>query len=132
MKDRAKKARRLMEVLHKLHQVEEQKKMELQRKLVHLEEMQRYIFAALNSENPLHRSVADLTAQSLGPLSQEIGRVSLAKDEQLKRLLEGATKLKRAEKLHDELDDKSRRQNSEKELLETIERYAAKRNASLP
>lgn len=105
--------------------------MELQQKLVHLEERQRYIFATLNSDDPLHRSVANLTAQTLGPLAQEISRVSLAKDEQLKRMLEGATKLKRAERLHDELDDKSRRRDKEKELFETIERYAAKRNASL-
>ena len=49
MENRAKKARRLLDVLEQLHQIEEQKKLALQRRFSELERSQQELIGALNA-----------------------------------------------------------------------------------
>ena len=132
MEDRAKKARRLLQVLEQLHQIEERKKLELQRRYDELERSQEEVINALNTEDALHGLFIDTTAKFLKSLAQEAQRVAEARELQSEKLRERATNMKTAERLTDNLEQIVARNVGEKELQDVIERYTGRRGASLP
>ncbi len=132
MEKRAKKARRLLDVLTQLHRVEEQKKLELQRRFDELEQSQVDVIDALNADDALHGMFIDTTAKFLKSLAQESQRVAAAHETQSRKLLEQATKVKTAERLSESLEQIVARRGGERELHEVIERYTGRRRASLP
>ena len=132
MEDRAKKARRLLNVLEQLHQIEERKKLELQRRHDELERSQLEIINALNADDALHGMFIDTTAKFLKSLAHEAQRVAEARELQSEKLRERATKMKTAERLKDSLEQIAARRGGEKELQDVIERYTGRRGASLP
>ena len=132
MEDRAKKARRLLNVLEQLHQIEERKRLELQRRYDELERSQREVINALNTDDALHGLFIDTTAKFLKSLAQETQRVAEAQELQSEKLRERATKMKTAERLKDSLEQIVARRGGEKELQDVIERYTGRRGASLP
>ncbi len=129
---RARRAQRLIGVLTQLHRVEEQKKIELERRFQALEESQEDVIRALNKDDALHGLFIDTTARLLRNLAQEAQRVAEARDAQSRKLLDHAAKVKTAERLHDSLGQTSARIRRENELREAIERYVRSRGASLP
>lgn len=132
MENRAKKARRLLNVLEQLHQIEERKKLELQRRHDELERSQLEIINALNADDALHGMFIDTTAKFLKSLAHEAQRVAEARELQSEKLRERATKMKTAERLKDSLEQIVARRGGEKELQDVIERYTGRRGASLP
>jgi hypothetical protein len=132
MENRAKKARRLLNVLEQLHQIEERKKLELQRRYDELERSQIEVIGALNADDALHGLFVDTTAKFLKSLAQEAQRVAQARQLQSEKLRERATKVKTAERLKDSLEQIEARRGGEKELQDVIERYTGRRGASLP
>ena len=132
MENRAKKARRLLNVLEQLHQIEERKKLELQRRYDELERSQIEVIGALNADDALHGLFVDTTAKFLKSLAQEAQRVAQARELQSEKLRERATKMKTAERLKDSLEQIEARRGGEKELQDVIERYTGRRGASLP
>lgn len=132
MQDRTKKVRRLLNVLEQLHQIEERKKLELQRRYDELERSQIEVIGALNTDDALHGMFIDTTAKFLKSLAQESQRVAEAKEVQSEKLRERATKVKTAERLKDSLEQIEARRGGEKELQDVIERYTGRRGASLP
>ena len=132
MEHRAKKARRLLNVLGQLHKLEERKKIELQRRHDDLERSQLEVINALNADDALHGLFIDTTAKFLKSLSLEAQRVSEAKTVQTERLRVRATEMKSAERLSDSLEQIVARRGGEKELDDVIERYTGRKRASLP
>ena len=132
MENRAKKARRLLNVLEQLHQIEERKKLELQRRHDELERSQVEIINALNADDALHGMFIDTTAKFLKSLAHEAQRVAEARELQSEKLRDRATKMKTAERLKDSLEQIVARQGDQKELQDVIERYTGRRGASLP
>ena len=132
MEDRARKARRLLNVQEQLHQIEERKKIELQRRHDDLERSQLEVINALNADDALHGLFIDTTAKFLKSLSLEAQRVAEAKTLQMERLRVRATEMKSAERLKDSLEQIVARQGDEKELQDVIERYTGLKRASLP
>jgi hypothetical protein len=132
MEDRAKKARRLLNVVQQLHKIEERKKLELQRRYDELERSQHEIINALNTDDALHGMFIDTTARFLKSLAQEAQRVDQAREVQTQKLREQATKVKSAERLKESLEQIAARRGGAKELEEVIERYTGRRGASLP
>ncbi len=132
MEDRAKRARRLLDVMTQLHQIEEQKKLLLQRRYDELQQTQDEVINALNTDDALCGLFIDTTARFLKSLALEAKRVAQAQDRQEERLLDQAVKVKSAEKLKDTLERHTARSRSEKELRELIERHVARNIASLP
>lgn len=130
MKTRTQKAHRILNVLKQLHTIEEFKKLELQRRLAELEDSQHEVIHALNTDDALHGLFIDQTARFLQSLAKEADKVARAKDEQSKRLLENASKMKQAERLKEALLLVERRTQSETELADIIEQHASKTNAS--
>lgn len=132
MQSRAKRTRRLLDVLRQLHALEEQKKRELERRYQQLEQSQREAILALDTDDALHGLFVDSTARFLKSLAREAERVAAAHSIQSQRLLDRASKMKTAERLNDMLDRHLAQTRAERELNETIERYAGPRVASLP
>ena len=132
MENRAKKARRLLNVLEQLHRIEERKRLELQRRHDDLERSQREVINALNTDDALHGLFIDTAAKFLKSLAQEARRVAEARELQSEKLRERATKVKTAERLKDSLEQIVARRGGEKELRDVIERYTGRRGASLP
>jgi hypothetical protein len=132
MENRAKKASRLLKVLTQLHQIEEHKKLELQRRYQELERSQEEVINALNTDDALHGLFIDTTAKFLQSLTLEAQRVDEARQLQTEKLRQQATKMKTAERLKDSLEQIVARRGGEKELQDVIERYTGRRGASLP
>jgi hypothetical protein len=133
MEDRAKKVRRLLSVLEQLHDIEEQKKLQLQRRADELDRSQKELISALNSDDALHGMFIDTTARFLKSLAHEAQRVAEAQELQAEKLRAQATKMKTAERLSDNLDQMVERVGAEKELQDVVERYTGRRRvASLP
>ena len=130
MEKRAKKARRLLGVLTKLHKIEEQKKLELQLRHDELERSQVEVIDALNEDDALHGMFIDTTAKFLRSLARELQRVAEAQELQMHKLRVQATKVKTAERLTDSLDQIVARRGGEKELQDVIERYTGASQAS--
>ena len=132
MEKRAQRARRLFKVLTKLHRIEEQKKLELQRRYDELEQSQYEVINALNAEDALHGMFIDTTARLLRSLSTEAQRVAEARDAQSMRLRERAVRVKTAERLKKTLEKNADQIRKESELRDIIERYVGRKSASLP
>lgn len=132
MEKRVKRARRLLGVLTQLQRLEEQKKIELQRQHRELETSQEEVIKALNQDDALHGLFVDTTARLLKRLSQEARRVEEARDRQSQKILDRASKVKTAERLHEKLDYQAARARKEEELRDIIERYVGRKSASLP
>jgi hypothetical protein len=132
MEKRLKRARRLLEVLSQLHEIEEHRKLVLQRRFDELERSQRDIIDALNRDDALNGMFIDTSARFLKSLAQEARRVADAKELQTQRVLQQATKMKTAERLTNALDERVARAGKERELYDIIERYSGRRGASLP
>jgi hypothetical protein len=74
----------------------------------------------------MHGLFIDTSSRFLRSLAREAERVSQAKEQQSRKLLDRAGKLRRAEKLRDKVSQKTRHTESEKHLAEVIERYGGK------
>lgn len=129
---RVQRAQRLFQVLTKLHTIEEQKKIALQRRFDELEKSQEEVIKALNTDDALHGLFVDTTAKLLRNMAQEAHRVAEARDLQTRKLLDRATKMKTVERLKENLEISTRRIRQENELREIIERYVGRQTASLP
>ena len=126
MARKANRPERLVAALKKLHRMEELKKIELQNQLGELKRSEEDIIAGLNREDAMHGLFIDTSSRFLRSLAREAERVSQAKEQQSRKLLDRAGKLRRAEKLRDKASQKNRHTESEKHLAEVIERYGGK------
>jgi hypothetical protein len=132
MPKQAKRAQRLVTALKKLHRVEEMKKIMLQRQLNELQRSQEDIITGLNRDGALQSVYMETSSRYLRTLARQAERVSQSYQHQSRRLLDRAGKLRRAEKLHSEISQRSETREGEKQLAEVIERYGGKGDASLP
>ncbi len=122
----------MLDVLSQLHRIEEQKKIELQRKHDELENSQEEIIRALNKDDALQGLFIDTTARLLHNLAMEAQHVAAARDAQSRKILDRAAKVKTAERVHESLGQYAARIRKENELREVIERYVGRSSASLP
>jgi hypothetical protein len=129
---RAKRAKRIHQVLTQLHVIEEQRKLALQRRQDELERSQLEVINALNTEDALHGLFIDATARFLRNLTQEAQRVAEEREVQSRKLLDRATKMKTVERLRETLETSVGRIRQANELQEVIERYIGQESASLP
>jgi hypothetical protein len=132
MPKQAKRAERLVAAFRKLHRVEEMKKIALQRQLNELQRSQEDILIGLNREDALQGVFLQTSTRYLRKLAREAERVSQSHLQQSRRLLDRAGKLRRAEKMRDELSQLKERAEGTKQLTEVLERYGGKGDASLP
>jgi hypothetical protein len=128
----AQRAGRIVTVMKKLHRMEELRKTELQRKLDELRRSEEDILNALDREDAIHGLFMDNSTRFLRSLANEADRVSQAQQQQSKKLLERAGKVKQAEKLHETLSKQRLRVENDKQLSDVVERYGGKGRASLP
>jgi hypothetical protein len=128
----AQRAGRIVTVMKKLHRMEELRKTELQRKLDELRRSEEDILNALDREDAIHGLFMDNSTRFLRSLANEADRVSQAQQQQSKKLLERAGKVKQAEKLHETLSKQRLRVENDKQLSDEVERYGGKGRASLP
>lgn len=128
----AKRAERLVDALRKLHRMEELKKIELERQMGELRQSEEDIIARLGLDTALDGTMARTAPRFLRSLAREAERVSQARADQARLLLERAGKLRQAEKLRDQIVEDKTRQDTAKHLAEVIEAHLGRRNASLP
>lgn len=126
------RAGRVLTVMKKLHRIEELKKTELQRQLNELRRSEEDILKTLDREDAIHGLFLDNSTRFLRSLANEADRVSQAQHQQSRKILERAGKVKQAEKLHDTLNKRQQRAESDKHLADVVELYGGKRRASLP
>jgi hypothetical protein len=131
MARKANRSERLVAAMKKLHRVEELKKIELQNQLGELKRSEEDIIASLNRDDAIHGLFIDTSSRFLRSLARQAERVSQAKEQQSRTLLDRAGKLRRAEKLRDKVSRRTEHTESEKHLNEVIERYGGKKT-SLP
>ena len=122
-KSRAQRASRLLDVMKQLHRIEEYRKVELERRLDELENSQREVIHALNTDDALHGLFVDTTARFLRSLATEAQKVARANDLQAQRLLENTSKVKQAERLKETLDKDERRVEDQTQLQDIIEHH---------
>ena len=132
MEKRVQKARRLLNVMTKMHRIEEQKKLELQRRYAELERSQEEVIQSMNAEDAFHGMFIGNTTRLLRSLSAEAQRVADEADAQSIRLRDRAVKIKTAERLKETLEKHTAQIRKETELRDIIERYVGGRRASLP
>src|SRR5262249_14378259 len=129
MEKRAKRMRRLLDVLQQLQEIEEQRKTALERRYEELQRSQREVFHALETNDALHGLFVDNNARFLKNLAVEAQRVAEARDEQSQRVLEQTIRMKTAERLKSVLDQFATRGRKTRELYDVIERYVNQRGA---
>jgi len=122
-KSRAQRASRLLDVMKQLHRIEEYRKVEMERRLDELENSQREVIHALNTDDALHGLFVDTTARFLRSLATEAQKVARANDLQAQRLLENTSKVKQAERLKETLDKDERRVEDQTQLQDIIEHH---------
>jgi len=132
MEKRARRARRLLDVLTQLHRIEEQKKFALEHRYNELEQSQQEVINALNTDDALHGLFIDNTVRLLRSLSQEARRVAEARDAQADVIQDRAAKMKTAERIKETLESQTGQIRKENELRDVIERYVTAGRASLP
>jgi hypothetical protein len=132
METRARRARRLLDVLRQLHEIEERKKLELEIRQKELERSQREAMRALDADDALHGLFVDTTARFLKSLARQAREVAEAHDVHSKRLLDRAVRMRAAERLKGSLEQHAASRRNERELSDIIERYAGWKGASLP
>ena len=130
MKTRSQKAQRILNVLQKIHTIEELKKLELQRKLKELENSQHEVIHALNTDDALHGLFVDTAARFLQSLAKEADQVARARDIQAAKLLENAGKFIHIDRFIDTFTEEERRAANEKQLMDVIDSHTRKPNAS--
>lgn len=130
--ERARRAKRIHQVLQQLHKIEEQKKVALLRREAELERSQLEVINALNTDDALHGLFIDNTMRFLRNLAQEAQRVAEERDVQTRRVFDRATKMKTVERLRETLRVSVDRIREANELQEVIERYVGRESASLP
>jgi len=131
MARKANRSERLVDAMKKLHRMEELKKIELQNQLGELKRSEEDIIASLNRDDAIHGLFIDTSSRFLRSLARQAERVSQAKEQQSRTLLDRAGKLRRAEKLRDKVSRRAQHSESEKHLNDVIERYGGKKT-SLP
>ena len=122
-KSRAQRASRLLDVMKQLHRIEEYRKVEMERRLDELENSQREVIHALNTDDALHGLFVDTTARFLRSLATEAQKVARANDLQAQRLLENTSKVKQAERQKETLDKDERRVEDQTQLQDIIEHH---------
>lgn len=131
MKDRARAAKRILEVQKQLHRMEELKFAQLQQRLARLEHEQLELTQALSEDGALHGLFVDMTVRRLLALKQEASRLVPEWREQARRLIEHGGRVRNAERLKDTLDLDLRRAGERKELEEILDVGLARGDASL-
>jgi hypothetical protein len=121
MKDRARAARRMLQVQKQLHRLEELKYALIQQRLARTEQEQLELSQALSEDGALHSLFIDMSARRLTALRQEAGRLAAEREEHARSLLAHAGRLRNAERLAAELELELRRDGERAELEEVLE-----------
>ncbi len=121
MKDRARSARRILEVQRQLHRLEELKYALVQQQLAKAEQEQLELTQALSEDGALHSLFIDMSARRLTALRQEAGRLAAEREVRARSLLAHAGRLKNAERLADDLELELRRAGERAELEEVLD-----------
>jgi uncharacterized coiled-coil protein SlyX len=129
--DRLRKARRIMAVQAQLHRLAEWRLAALVREEGELDASQQQLIGTLNEDAALHGLFVDAMARRLRALARETDRVKAAQEEQSRRLLEEAMRLKRAERMADRIGKEERRAGEKRDLQRLLEGIV-KGDASLP
>jgi hypothetical protein len=80
----------------------------------------------------LHGLFLDATVRRLRSVAEEAARLEQQREQQSRKLLASATRLKSAERLLDAAEREAQLELEKKELLDLIEQLAAPADASLP
>ena len=132
MQSRAKKIQRIVKAQAQLKLAEEWRLRGLQGRLAEIEAGERELLASLGTDNALHGLFLDATARRLRSVAEDAARTTERRDQQSRKLLVAATRLKSAERLSEAAGREAERDIEKKDLLDLIEQLVARPDASLP
>jgi hypothetical protein len=125
MEKRLKSIKRVIAVQEQLRRLAEGKLADLERREANLVSSRREIVASLNEDQALHGLFLEARARRVTSLSKDIASLGRAKEAQAKHLREETGRLKRAERIADELGREHQVALDRKELGELVDRLAA-------
>jgi uncharacterized small protein (DUF1192 family) len=131
MKERARTARRILEVQRQMHRLEEVKFAQLQQRMARLEKEQLELTQALSQDDALHGLFVDVTVRRIAALKAEANRLKPEWQARAEKLIEHGGRVRNAERLSDELDLELRRLAERAELEEVLEVGIVRTDASL-
>ena len=132
MQSRAKKIQRIVRAQEQLKLAEEWRLRALEGRLAEVEASERGLLTSLGTDNALHGLFLDATVRRLRSVAEEAARLEQQREQQSRKLLASATRLKSAERLLDAAERETERGLEKKDLLDLIEQIAAPTDASLP
>ena len=133
MQSRAKKIQRIVRAQEQLKQAEEWRLRALEGRLAEVEASERELLTSLGTDNALHGLFLDATVRRLRSVTEEAARLEQQREQQSRKLLASATRLKSAERLLDAAEREAERDLEKSDLLDLIEQIAATpTDASLP
>ena len=132
MQTRARKIRRILRAQEQLKLAEEWRMRSLDGRLSEAQGNERELVASLGADNALHGLFLDTTVRRLRAVAEDVVRIRGQRDQQSRKLLASATRLKSAGRLSAAADQEARREIEKKELLDLIEQLVSRFDASLP
>jgi hypothetical protein len=132
MQSRAKKIRRIVKAQAQLKLAEEWRLRSLEGQLAEIVASERELLTSLGTDNALHGLFLDATVRRLRSVTEAAARITVQRDQQARKLLASATRLRSAERLWEAAEREVERDVEKKDLLDLIEQLAADPDASLP
>lgn len=129
---RVKSAERILAVQRQLQRQEERKLAQIQRREAGVRADQEQILQSLNEKDVLHGMFVFAMAKRLRSLDEQAAKLEREKADAARRLMLQSRRRKRAETLFEEVAEAWRKEKDRRELLDTVERAASQRDASLP
>lgn len=132
MSKRAQKAHRVLAVQKQLHRVAAWKLAELRGRLQELEASQAELIGALNEDDALHGLFIANIARRIRSLAEESSRVAREREDQSRKLIGQASRVRLVERMTARIDLQDARQEAQQELIEAIEHFLGRSSARLP
>jgi hypothetical protein len=123
-RDRAAQLARIVKVQEQLHRAEERRLAEIQDEFDRLRRDETDLIALLNSEDGLAGLFMDATVNRLRSVAEQQIQVALQRQAQTQAVLDTGSRLKAAEKLHEEAERDARREAEQEQLAEATERLS--------
>lgn len=132
MERRIKKIERLLALQEKVHRLHEWRLAELDHRKAENAASRDSLFEALNRDHPLHSLFVDAMARRLNALARENDKLSTAREQQRRRLLDEGLRMKRIERMSGRIRREHLEQLRKRGFRDLLEGLAGPRDASLP
>ncbi|CAN5346605.1 hypothetical protein BH10PSE9_BH10PSE9_07730 [soil metagenome] len=132
MEQRVKKLERMLALQEKVHRLQEWRLQELDHRQAENAESRARLFDTLNRDHPLHSLFVDAMARRLNVLARENDRLSAAREQQSRRLLDEGLRMKRIERMSGRIRREHVEQLRKRGFSDLLDSLAKLRDASLP